>query len=41
VTETTVAAALTEQEQDQLNELLRRLLRAFADGYGPLSKRRT
>jgi DNA-binding MarR family transcriptional regulator len=41
VKETTVAAALTEQEKDQLNELLRRLLRAFADEYGPLSKRRT
>ena len=38
--EAIVAAALTEREQDQLNGLLRRLVIAFADEYGPLSKRR-
>jgi DNA-binding MarR family transcriptional regulator len=38
--ETTVAATLTEREMDQLNVLLRRLLLAFAEEYGPLSKRR-
>ena len=38
--ETTVAATLTAREQDQLNQLLRRLLIAFVEEYGPLSKRR-
>ena len=38
--ESTVAAALTAAEQDQLNALLRRLVIAFTDEHGPLSKRR-
>jgi DNA-binding MarR family transcriptional regulator len=38
--ESTVAAALTKTEQDQLNALLRRLVIAFTDEHGPLSKRR-
>lgn len=38
--ESTIAGALTEHEKDQLNDLLRRLLTAFSDAYGPLSKRR-
>ena len=38
--ESTVAAALTKAEQDQLNALLRRLVIAFTDEHGPLSKRR-
>jgi DNA-binding MarR family transcriptional regulator len=38
--ESTVASALTKAEQDQLNALLRRLVIAFTDEHGPLSKRR-
>ena len=38
--ESIVAAALTKAEQDQLNALLRRLVIAFTDEHGPLSKRR-
>jgi DNA-binding MarR family transcriptional regulator len=38
--EATVAAALTRNEQDQLNHLLRRLVLAFAEEHGPLAKRR-
>lgn len=41
VKESTVAGALTEEEQDQLNALLRRLVIAFTEEHGPLSKRRT
>jgi DNA-binding MarR family transcriptional regulator len=38
--ESIVAAALSKAEQDQLNDLLRRLVIAFEDEYGPLSRRR-
>ena len=38
--ESIVAAALTAKEQDQLNDLLRRLVLAFGEEYGPLMKRR-
>ena len=38
--EAIVAEALGEREQDQLNDLLRRLVLAFAAEYGPLSKLR-
>jgi DNA-binding MarR family transcriptional regulator len=38
--EATVASALSRGEQDQLNRLLRRLVLAFSEEYGPLSKRR-
>jgi DNA-binding MarR family transcriptional regulator len=38
--ETTVAATLSEREKDELNDLLRRLLVAFANEHGPLSRRR-
>ena len=38
--ESIVAAALTEREQDQLNDLLRRLVLAFGEEHGPLTKRR-
>jgi len=35
-----VAATLSANERDQLNDLLRRLVIAFEDEYGPLSTRR-
>jgi DNA-binding MarR family transcriptional regulator len=38
--ESTVAATLDERERDQLNDLLRRLVTAFSDEFGPLAKRR-
>jgi DNA-binding MarR family transcriptional regulator len=34
--EAIIAAALDEREQRQLNELLRRLMHAFAEHHGPL-----
>ena len=39
--ESTVAATLDDDEKDQLNDLLRRLVNAFADEVGPLAKRRS
>ncbi len=39
--ESIVAATLDDDERDQLNDLLRRLLIAFTDAYGPVAKRRT
>jgi DNA-binding MarR family transcriptional regulator len=39
--ESIVAATLDDGERDQLNDLLRRLVIAFTEEYGPLSKRRT
>ena len=38
--ESTVTATLDDDEKDQLNDLLRRLVNAFADEAGPLAKRR-
>jgi len=38
--ESIVAATLDDAERDQLNDLLRRLVIAFTEAYGPLSKRR-
>jgi DNA-binding MarR family transcriptional regulator len=38
--EATVASALSKGEQDQLNHLLRRLVLAFSEEHGPLSRRR-
>lgn len=39
--ESTVAATLDDGEKNQLNDLLRRLVNAFADEVGPLAKRRS
>ncbi len=38
--ESIVAATLDDDERDLLNDLLRRLLIAFADAYGPVARRR-
>ena len=35
-----VVSATLDDERDLLNDLLRRLLRAFADAYGPVARRR-
>ncbi len=39
--ESTVAATLSERDQERLNDLLRRLLLAFEQEHGPISKRRS
>ena len=39
--ESIVAATLSERDQDRLNDLLRRLVVAFTETYGPPSKRRS
>ena len=38
--ESIVAATLSDDERDQLNDLLRRLVIAFTETYGPVAKRR-
>jgi DNA-binding MarR family transcriptional regulator len=37
--ETAIAAALSEREKQELNELLRKLVHAFREAHGPLKRR--
>ncbi len=39
--ESTIAAALSAHEKDELNDLLRRLVHAFREVHGPLSRKRS